>query len=279
MKKISIAAKDGFSLSAHIFEPKESNGKFLLINSATGVKQQLYFAFSKHLAKRGFTVLTYDYRGIGESKPKKMKGFSGSMRMWGSLDYVGITNYIFEHFSHLHVYCMGHSVGALIAGMNEDSKKMKKFVFIATQKAHVSNLSPKIKVLAYTAFGTLLPLSTTMLGYFPAHWFGLGESLPKGTAFDWRTLILNSKSTNKLLESVPDFSKELTNEVSVLEIEDDAWVTRKGIETLMSETYPNMEYCIRKVLVSESDSGEIGHVNFFRSYNQKLWKILVDQLN
>lgn len=278
MKNVKIEAKDGYKLSAHLFEPENPNGKFLIVNSATGVRQQVYFNFANHLSKKGFTVLTYDYRGIGESKPKKMKGFVGSMRMWGSEDFAGISEYVFSKYSSFDVFCLGHSVGALIAGMNPDSLKIKKFVFIATQKAYVGNLDFKTKLLAYSAFSVFLPLSTNLLGYFPAHWFGLGETLPKGTAFDWQTLILNKKSTNKLLESIPDYSKKLTQDVTILEIQDDSWVTRKGIESLMSETYPNMNYRIRRILTSESQAGEIGHVNFFRSYNEKLWQIIVDEL-
>jgi predicted alpha/beta hydrolase len=39
-------------------------------------------------------VITYDYRGIGLSKPDNMKGFHGSMRIWGSKDYKAVTDYI-----------------------------------------------------------------------------------------------------------------------------------------------------------------------------------------
>lgn len=71
MKELILKTPDHFPLSVKIFEPEISNGKLLLINSATGVKQQIYFSFAKYLAEKGFTVITYDYRGIGESKPKK----------------------------------------------------------------------------------------------------------------------------------------------------------------------------------------------------------------
>ena len=61
---------------------KKSNCKILLINSATGVKHQVYFSFDQFFTEKGFTVITYDYRRIGLSKPEKMKGFSASMRTW-----------------------------------------------------------------------------------------------------------------------------------------------------------------------------------------------------
>jgi len=278
MKEIKIKTSDNYLLSARIFEPLKANGKLLLINSATGVKQQIYFSFSNYMAENGFTVITYDYRGIGESKPEKMSGFKASMRIWGTHDFKAVTDFIKEHYPDAHKFVLGHSVGALILGMNEDSKVFEKFIFIATQKAYVGNLDYKTKIAAYLGFGIAQPILTNIFGYFPAHRFGLGESLPKGSAYDWRTLILNKKSTNKLLEKVHDFSKELHQQTFVIQIEDDHWVTSKGVSSLLKETYPNLKPRIRNVKVSESESGKIGHINYFRSYNKKLWKIILDEL-
>jgi len=279
MKSITILTEDNYSLSAHLFEPKNSNGKLLLINSATGVKQQIYFSFAQFFSEQGFTVITYDYRGIGLSKPHKMKSFEASMRIWGTTDYKSVTNYIKTNFVDYQKFCLGHSVGALILGMNRDSEIFNEFIFVGTQNAFVGNLKLKTKIEAYLGFGIVQPLSTKILGYFPANWFGLGESLPSGSAFDWRTLILNKKSTNKLLEKIEDFSRNLTQKVFVIRAEDDTWLTEKGVKSLLQNTYPNLKPTYRLIETSESEKGEIGHINFFRSYNKQLWHIILKELN
>ncbi|UOU96674.1 alpha/beta hydrolase [Chryseobacterium daecheongense] len=278
MEKLILTTKDHVPITAHLFPPESDNGKILLINSATGVKQHVYFSFAKYFAEKGFTVITYDYRGIGLSKPEQMKGFEASMRIWGSEDYKALTQYIRTRFPAYEKYCLGHSVGALILGMNEDSKMFEEFVFVGTQNAFVGNLKWKTKIEAYLGFGIAQPLTTQLLGYFPSEWFGLGESLPKNCAYDWRTLILNKKSTNGLLEKIDDYSKDLTQKVFVIRAEDDAWLTEKGVKSLLNDTYPNLKPTYRLVRVSESDKGEIGHVNFFRSYNKKLWNIILNEL-
>ena len=278
MKRIDILTKDHYSLAAHLFEPQISNQKVLLINSATGVKQQIYFSVAQFFADHGFTVITYDYRGIGLSKPHKMRGFEASMRVWGTTDYKALTDYIKSNFEDYKKYCLGHSVGALILGMNPDSEIFEEFIFVGTQNAFVGNLRLKTKIEAYLGFGIVQPLFTLLLGYFPASWFGLGESLPSGSAFDWRILILNKKSTNNLLEKSADFSKKLRQKVLVIWAEDDAWLTEKGVKSLLENTYANLRPTYRQIFTSESEKGEIGHVNFFRSYNRKLWKILLDRL-
>ena len=278
MKRIDILTEDHYSLAAHLFEPQISNQKVLLINSATGVKQQIYFSVAQFFADHGFTVITYDYRGIGLSKPDKMRGFEASMRVWGTTDYKALTSYIKSNFEDYKKYCLGHSVGALILGMNPDSEIFEEFIFVGTQNAFVGNLRLKTKIEGYLGFGIVQPLFTLLLGYFPASWFGLGESLPSGSAFDWRILILNKKSTNNLLEKSADFSKKLRQKVLVIWAEDDAWLTEKGVKSLLENTYANLRPTYRHIYTSESEKGEIGHVNFFRSYNRKLWKILLDRL-
>ncbi len=280
MKSVLLSVTDHYSLHAHLFEPEKSNGKLLLINSATGVKQQVYFAFAQWLCEQGFLVITYDYSGVGLSKPHKMRGFKTSMRTWGTRDFKAVTDFIQNHFPDHEKYCLGHSVGALLLGMNRDSRMFRRFIFVGTQNAYLQHLPVKVAITAALGFGIAVPVTSAFLGYFPAHWFGLGESLPKGSAKDWRTLILHKKSTARLLSKLDEeYSAELDQEALIIYAEDDPWVKMKGMESLMKHVYPNMKKTYREVKVHESPKGKIGHVNFFRSYNKPLWNIVANEIN
>ena len=279
MQQLFLKTSDHNLISVTVFEPQNPNGKLLLINSATGVKQQVYFSFSKYFAENGFTAITYDYRGIGDSKPKKMNGFHATMRIWGTDDFKTVTDFIKKNYQNHQKFCLGHSVGALIIGMNEDAHIFDKFIFVATQDAYIGNLKANIAASAVLGFGIAVPLTTKFFGYFPAHRFGLGESLPKGVAYDWRTLILNKKSTSRLYEKIAThFSKDLKQETFIIHAEDDPWVTMKGMENLMNNVYPHLKKTYREIKVSDSEKGEIGHINFFRSFNKSLWKIVLNEL-
>ena len=100
MTALELITDDQVPLKIHLFEPENSNGKLLLINSATGVKQQVYFSFAQFFTEKGFTVITYDYRGIGLSKPENLKGFKASMRIWGTKDFKTVTDFIQNKFPH-----------------------------------------------------------------------------------------------------------------------------------------------------------------------------------
>ena len=279
MKELFLKTPDQFPLKITLFEPQVSNQKVLLLNAATGVKQTVYYSFAKFFQENGFTVITYDYRGIADSRPENLKNFEASMRIWGTVDFKTLTNFIEENYPNYSRFCVGHSVGALIIGMNEDSKNFEKFIFVGTQDAYIGNLNLKVAITALLGFGIALPVLTTILGYFPANIFGLGADLPKGVAYDWQTLILNKKSTARLYEKIEaDFAKHLTQETLIIHAEDDHWVTKKGMDNLMKNVYPNLKKTFREIKISESEKGEIGHINFFRSYNKNLWNIVLEKL-
>ena len=67
---ISLPAADGYLLAASLFLPRGAKRHAVLINSATAVPRKIYRGFAGYLAGRGCAVLTYDYRGIGDSRQK-----------------------------------------------------------------------------------------------------------------------------------------------------------------------------------------------------------------
>src|SRR6185369_11156839 len=80
---VQFTATDGFPLHGTLYE---GGADAILVASALGVKRRYYDAFAQAANQRGFTVLTFDYRGIGESRPSSLRGFDANMRDWGAID-------------------------------------------------------------------------------------------------------------------------------------------------------------------------------------------------
>ena len=64
--------------------------------------------FAGYLARRGCAVLTYDYRGIGDSrqnaligynKPKSLVGFKATMSDWAALDITAAVTWMRERYT------------------------------------------------------------------------------------------------------------------------------------------------------------------------------------
>lgn len=278
MREFFVKCSDGYPIGCTAFEPESPVGKLLIINGATGVPQRLYYGIAQYLAELGIAVITYDYRGVGKSAPANLRGFEASMRIWGDTDFAAITGYAEQHYASYRKFCLGHSIGALIVGMNEGSALFEKFIFMGTQNAYIGNLKGHVKASGFFVFGVAQPATTLLSGYFPARLFGLGKNLAKGVGADWRTLILNPQSTSKLLETGTDHRNVLHQETTVMYADDDAWMTEKGVKSLMEDTYPQLRPKYKIISAAESPEKKIGHINFFRNYNKPLWKYVADEL-
>jgi len=68
---ISIPAADGYPLRGYQWQHPKSDGALppvAIINPATSVSCRYYSRFADYLHAHGWDVVTYDYRGIGESR-------------------------------------------------------------------------------------------------------------------------------------------------------------------------------------------------------------------
>ena len=70
---VRLRARDGFVLAARHFAPTTTTpparpAGAVVIASATGVKATYYRRYAEFLAGHGFHAVTFDYRGVGESR-------------------------------------------------------------------------------------------------------------------------------------------------------------------------------------------------------------------
>ena len=73
MQSIEFNTADGYALQGALFGDPATCKAALLIVSAMGVPQRFYSDFAQWLATQGYAVFTFDYRGIGASRPTHMR--------------------------------------------------------------------------------------------------------------------------------------------------------------------------------------------------------------
>ena len=82
-----ISCKDGYQLAAQYYPTEKSTKEFpILICPATGITKNFYHAFAEWLNQQGYNVLSFDFRGIGQSLHGKLKDSNASINDWGQLD-------------------------------------------------------------------------------------------------------------------------------------------------------------------------------------------------
>jgi predicted alpha/beta hydrolase len=191
--EISFPATDGYALSGTLFLPRGTKRHAVLINSATAVPRKIYRGFASYLAHRGCAVLTYDYRGIGDSRlpamvgynqPKSLVGFKASMSDWAALDVTAAVHWMRARYRTLPLAYVGHSFGGQALGLIANSVDISRAAFVASQAAtwRLMTSPEKYRVFAFMNF-VGVPL-VHALGYAPG-WAGIGEDLPKGVFLQW----------------------------------------------------------------------------------------------
>lgn len=83
VQRLTLTAADGYTLTAHRFSPAGPARANLVMAGATAVPQKFYRRFAEFARQQGYDTLTLDYRGIGQSAPKSLRGFRMDYLDWG----------------------------------------------------------------------------------------------------------------------------------------------------------------------------------------------------
>ncbi|MEM9691419.1 MAG: alpha/beta fold hydrolase, partial [Myxococcota bacterium] len=109
MRDLTLSARDGFPLAATLFEPESTTDRIAIVSSATGTPRRYYRHFARALAEAGWTAVTYDYRGIGGSRPDSLRAFEATVLDWALLDMAAIVDWADKTFDR--IVMVGHSIG------------------------------------------------------------------------------------------------------------------------------------------------------------------------
>jgi predicted alpha/beta hydrolase len=278
---LTFPAVDGYVLGATLFLPRGAKRHAVLINSATAVPRKIYRGFAGYLARRGCAVLTYDYRGIGDSRqralvgynqPRSLVGFTASMSDWAALDITAAVAWMRERYHDLPLSYVGHSFGGQALGLLANNGEVSRALLIAAQAGYWRLMaSPeRYRVFALLNFvGTPL---TRLLGYAPG-WSGIGEDLPKGVFEQWVRWVMHKRYLfdDPDLKALSNFAR-YKGPLRSLCLSDDPWATRPAVELLCSGfTSTNPE--ILTITPADAGATAVGHLGFFRrEHRDTLWR-------
>lgn len=275
---IQIRCQDGYLLQGQCWVPQTPAKGLVLIHPATGVPQGLYHGFATYLQSRGFAAISYDYRGIGRSRPASLRGFQCKMQDWAFLDIEAVTHYGAAQFPQLPLLAVGHSFGGHALGLLESSQKLRAAALVASHAAalRVISHSPE-RWRATFLLRHLGPFCAATLGYLPARALRLGEDLPAGVIRQWGHWAskANYFFDDPTLDAGQRFAR-LELPVLALGVSDDLWATKPGIDLLVSKLV-NCQVERREI---RPKHGAIGHMGFFRrKHSETLWPALADWLS
>src|SRR4051812_8270902 len=128
----SLRAADGFSLGATSYLPPAPRA-VIVIASATAVRRRFYDRFCRHLTESGLAAVCFDYRGLGDSRPRSLRGFVARMQDWGELDLAAVISHARTLWPGLPLGLVGHSAGGQMVGLAPNARQLRALLFVAAQ--------------------------------------------------------------------------------------------------------------------------------------------------
>lgn len=280
-ERVSIETADGFTLAGTHFYPGPGapSKARIIISAATGVPRGFYVKFASFLAQQGMTALTYDYRGIGESRPRRLRGFQARMADWGVLDLAAVIDWMDRRREAGPLSVVGHSVGGQIIGLAHNSDRVDGVLTVAAQSGDLSLWKGLDKAVLATLYYVLLPGLPSVLGYFPSRYLGLGEDLPAGVAREWsRWARTPGYLLNCLENDLVSGYRRFAGTMRAMGFWDDRMAPAPAVERLL-DFYPSARREFRLVTSKEARQENVGHFGFFRERSQDpLWREAGDWL-
>lgn len=184
-EETDIRCADDVHLRASIWRPAHPNGAVVQINSALAVPRRYYQRFAQFLAERGFAVVSFDYRGTGDSLNVHPRLCAAQFADLGERDMAAVVHYVQQQFPGFRHVVVGHSAGAALFGLAHNADAVDALYAVAAPSAFIGHYDFPQRLTVWSFFNLFIPLTIPFWGYFPGQYFGAGP-LPSGIARQWR---------------------------------------------------------------------------------------------
>lgn len=273
MQPLTLTTRDGTELSATLFPASgpANDGAFAVVGGATGVPQRFYRAFATSLAAEGVSVLTFDFRGIGQSRPTHLRGFSASYVDWAEGDLAAAVEFALERGP---TTVVGHSFGGHAFGLLPRVNETRGLYVFGSGSGCSVHMTASEALKVWTLWNVVAPPLTRAFGYLPMKRLGMGEDLPLGVYRQWRRWC--SFPRYFLEDGNVDFAERYARvradmPVVAVNATDDLWSSPAAARALFGGlTAVDVRY--ETPTPQSLELGSIGHMGYFRRDASALWK-------
>lgn len=273
-------AADGYSLGGFSWRQGTADPAraVVIINAATSVRCRFYSRFADYLYANGVDVITYDYRGIGESRPATLRGFQASWSDWGTLDFEAMLGRARREFPGQPIDVVGHSFGGCAAGLAASAPAIRRLVTVGAQFAYWRDYAADSRWQLLCKWHLAMPLLTRVFGYFPGKRLGWMEDTPAGVVRDWATpaAAYEHRPSGRRLATLGFAGVQA--DILAISLTDDPFGTVPAIERLLGYFKASARTHLR-IAPHEIDEADVGHFAFFHSrFQAQLWPIALGWL-
>lgn len=266
---LTLTCADGTRLHGHLWTPTQPERGTIIINPATGVRATYYHYYARFLAEHGFAVLTYDYRGIGASRPANMRGVKANWRVWGEQDFNAAIAYARHRAPTGTLAVIGHSIGGFLIGFAPLAGELTRILTVGAQYAYWPDYAPAQRVKLLAKWHLTMPLLTSLFGYFPGKRLGWLEDIPAGIAHEWsfrRARLESSYPAQERTAVLASFAAVRAPTLA-LSTTDDEFATPAAMHRALAY-YKNSDRQFVHLTPQALGFPAIGHFNLFHARHQ-----------
>ena len=274
---IRIVCVDGYVLGGHLWRPNGHEIGTVIINPATGVLARYYHRYARFLAESGFAAITYDYRGIGLSRPKgdakRPRGFAVRWADWGTHDFEAVVRFARMRDGHGLLTVVGHSIGGVLIGYAESAPRIDRILTVGAQYGYWRDYRAGRRLAQVLRWHVAMPAITMACGYFPGQALGWLEDLPKGVALDWawRRSRLDAMHPPSDRGDVLARFAAVRAPILAIGMTDDDYATKAGISRALAY-FAGAERRFAMLNPAMLDAAAIGHFALFHSkHREPFW--------
>lgn len=275
---ISFRASDGFELKGHVYGDPATARAGLLIAPAMGVEQRYYADFAQWMAAQGWLVLSFDYRGMGASRPAEMrgslKGLEADIRLWAERDASAALDELDRRLGGAErpIHWLGHSLGGQILGLLPNRERVSRAITVGSGSGYWRENAAGLRRYVWWLWYVIVPLSLPLFGYFPGRRLRKVGDLPRGVMAQWRRWCLDrdymmGEGGTALRAQYAALRAPMLS----LAFTDDEFMSRRNTESLHG-FYAGAQPELRRIAPADVGVRRIGHFGFFRKhFEASLW--------
>ena len=278
----TLPATDGYPLAATCFEPAGHTAQprtLVVVMAATGVTRRHYRRFASYLAERGIVAVTFDYRGIGDSRRGSIATTRMIMSDWGTKDAAGVIAWARRAYAPARVVVVGHSAGGQLVGIAANHDQVDGVLAVGAQSGYWRLWPARDRALMAFIWYVAIPGVTAVLPHFPSRWFGAGENLPRGIVRQWARWCRSRDYILSEGDSIVERFAAYRGAIRAYQFADDRYAPPAAVRALVS-FYRQAQREIVRCAPADVNEDRIGHFGFFRDrFRATLWDDAVAWIN
>ena len=273
-EQVTLTTRDGYPLMALRYAARGAwQGQprgHLIVAGATGVPQLFYRAFAEFASAQGYTTLTLDYRGIGLSKPRTLRGFRMAYLDWAHQDLAAAVDLMVH--DRLPLFMVGHSFGGHAFGLLPNHHQVARFYTFATGAGWAGWMPWAERIKVAFMWRLVGPLITRWKGYLAWSKLGMGEDLPLGVFRDWKhwCQFPHYFFDDPAMVHLAARFGQVRTPIMAANALDDRWAPPASRDAFMA-AYRNTAWQGIDIDPQRSGLGAIGHMGYFRRRAEPLW--------